>query len=265
MAEVGFSKVLYRKEGGVAWITLNNPAKYNALELDLRRELKAALMDAAGDSAVRAVVIRGAGGNFSAGADIKAFLQWDPAETVRVANEVGTSMVLSSIIRNMQKPVIAAVEGYCLGGGFELAQACDLIVASEDAVFGQPEINLGIIPGGGGTQRLTRLVGEKKAKELIFTGDRVSASTLAALGLVNVVVPKERLEEALKTLLDKILSKPPLAVAAAKEAVNLALETGLSAGLRAELMLFASLFASEDQKEGARAFLEKRKPVWKGR
>ncbi|MDW8360724.1 MAG: enoyl-CoA hydratase-related protein, partial [Candidatus Caldarchaeum sp.] len=172
---------------------------------------------------------------------------------------------LSTIIKNMQKPVLAVVEGYCLGGGFELAMACDLIVASEDAVFGQPEINLGLIPGGGGTQRLTHLVGEKKAKELVMTGDRVSAQTLERMGLVNLVVPKEKLEEAVKGLVDKLLSKPPLALAAAKEAVNTALETGLAGGLRAELMLFSSLFTTEDLREGVRAFVEKRKPVWKGR
>lgn len=261
----GFTKLSYTKEGGIAWIVLNNPARYNALELDLRRELKTALEDAAKDGSVRVVVLRGAGGNFSAGADIRAFLEWSPSDAVRIANEVGTSMVLSTIIRNMQKPVVAVVEGYCLGGGFELVQACDLIIASEDAVFGQPEINLGIIPGGGGSQRLTRLIGEKKAKELIMTGDRVSASEMARLGVLNAVVAKEKLEETVKSFLDKLLSKPPLALAAAKEAVNAALETSLSSGLRVELQLFASLFGTEDQKEGARAFLEKRKPVWKGK
>ncbi|MEM2236927.1 MAG: enoyl-CoA hydratase/isomerase family protein [Candidatus Caldarchaeum sp.] len=261
----GFTKIIYRKENGVAWIVLNNPARYNALELDLRKELKKALEDAAKDSEVRVVVLRGAGGNFSAGADIRAFLEWTPSDAVRIGNELGTSMVLSTIIRNMQKPVVAVVEGYCLGGGFELVQACDLVIASEDAVFGQPEINLGLIPGGGGSQRLTRLIGEKKAKELIMTGERVSASEMAKLGVVNVVAAKERLEETVKNFLDKLLSKPPLALAAAKEAVNAALETSLSAGLRLELQLFASLFSTEDQKEGARAFLEKRKPVWKGK
>ncbi|MEM4281754.1 MAG: enoyl-CoA hydratase/isomerase family protein [Candidatus Caldarchaeum sp.] len=261
----GFTKTIYRKEDGVAWIVLNNPARYNALELDLRRELKTALEDAAKDSGVRVVVLRGAGGNFSAGADIRAFFEWSPSDAVRIGNELGTSMVLSTIIRNMQKPVVAVVEGYCLGGGFELVQACDLVIASEDAVFGQPEINLGLIPGGGGSQRLTRLIGEKKAKELIMTGERVSASEMAKLGVVNVVAAKEKLEETVKNFLEKLLSKPPLALAAAKEAVNAALETGLSAGLRLELQLFASLFSTEDQKEGARAFLEKRKPVWKGK
>ncbi|MEM1946725.1 MAG: enoyl-CoA hydratase/isomerase family protein [Candidatus Caldarchaeum sp.] len=261
----GFTKLIYRKEDGVASIVLNNPAKYNALELDLRKELKTALEDAAKDASVKVVVLRGAGGNFSAGADIRAFLEWTPSDAVRIGNDLGTSMVLSTIIRHMQKPVVAVVEGYCLGGGFELVQACDLVIASEDAVFGQPEINIGLIPGGGGSQRLTRLVGEKKAKELIMTGERVSASEMARLGVVNFVVSKDKLEEAVKNLLDKLLSKPPMALAAAKEAINTALETSLSTGLRVELQLFASLFATEDQKEGARAFLEKRKPVWKGK
>ncbi|MDW7978872.1 MAG: enoyl-CoA hydratase/isomerase family protein, partial [Candidatus Caldarchaeum sp.] len=125
-------KVLYTKENGVATIVLNNPSKYNALELDVRMGLKSALEDAARDNSVRVVVVRGAGGNFSAGADIKAFLEWRPEDAIRIANELGTSMVLSTIIKNMQKPVVAVVEGYCLGGGFELAMACDLIVASED-------------------------------------------------------------------------------------------------------------------------------------
>ncbi len=261
--EHGFKKIIYKKENSVAWIILNNPERYNVLELDLRKELKTALEEAAKDTSVRVVVLRGAGGNFSAGADIRNFLEWGPEDAIRIANEVGTSMVLSMIIRNMQKPVLAVVEGYCLGGGFELVQACDLVIASDDAVFGQPEINIGLIPGGGGSQRLPRLIGEKKAKELIMTGDRVSASSLAELGLVNIVVPKERLEEAVKNLIDKLLAKPPLALAAAKEAINAAMETSLTAGLRFELMIFSSLFATQDQKEGARAFLEKRKPVWK--
>uniref|UniRef100_A0A7J3VTQ4 Enoyl-CoA hydratase/isomerase family protein n=1 Tax=Caldiarchaeum subterraneum TaxID=311458 RepID=A0A7J3VTQ4_CALS0 len=260
-----YNKVIYTKKDGVATIVLNNPKRYNALELDLRRELKTALEDAAGDSSVRVVVLRGAGGNFSAGADVKAFLEWKPEDAVRVGNELGTSMVLSRIIRNMQKPVVAVVEGYCLGGGFELAMACDLILASEDAVFGQPEINLGLIPGGGGTQRLPRLVGEKKAKELIMTGERVSAHELERMGVVCAVAARDKVEESLKNLVDKLLSKPPLALAAAKEAVNLSLETDLTAGLRAELTLFASLFSTEDLKEGVKAFLEKRRPVWSGR
>ncbi|MCS7133712.1 MAG: enoyl-CoA hydratase-related protein, partial [Candidatus Caldarchaeum sp.] len=146
-----------------------------------------------------------------------------------------------------------------------LALSCDLVVAAEDAVFGLPEVNLGLIPGGGGTQRVSRIVGEKKAKQLVMLGERFSAADAEKMGLVNMVVPKEKLDETVKNLVDNLLSKPPVALAAAKEAVNAALETGLSAGLRTELNLFASLFATEDQKEGARAFLEKRKPVWKGR
>ncbi|MCS6784844.1 MAG: enoyl-CoA hydratase [Candidatus Caldarchaeum sp.] len=260
-----FNKLVYTKENGIAAIVLNNPSKYNALELDMRKELKTALEDAAKDPAVRVVVLKGAGGNFSAGADIRAFLEWTPEDALRTWNELGTSMVLSAIIRNMRKPVVAVVEGYCLGGGFELALSCDLVVAAEDAVFGLPEVNLGLIPGGGGTQRVSRIVGEKKAKQLVMLGERFSAAAAEKMGLVNMVVPKEKLDETVKNLVDNLLSKPPVALAAAKEAVNAALETGLSAGLRTELNLFASLFATEDQKEGARAFLEKRKPVWKGR
>jgi len=258
-------KVLYSKQNGVAWIVLNNPTKYNALELELRKELRHFLEMAAADDEVRVVVIRGAGGNFSAGADIRAFLEWTPETTVKIANEVGTSMVLSEIIRNMVKPVVAVVEGYCLGGGFELAMACDFIIASENAVFGQPEINLGLIPGGGGTQRLARLIGEKKAKEVVMLGERYPAKVMAEMGVVNLVAPQNDLENVVKQFIERLLSKPAVALAMAKEAVNLALETHLSGGLRAELMLFSRLFATEDQKEGAKAFLEKRKPFWKGR
>jgi enoyl-CoA hydratase/carnithine racemase len=172
---------------------LDNPERYNALDYETREELKEALEDAAKDENIRAAVIRGSGKAFSAGADIKAFLEWTTLKAMEVLKEVGTSLVISRIIREMPKPVIAAVHGYCLGGGFELAQACDIIIASEDAVFGQPEINVGLIPGGGGTQRLPRLIGEKKAKELIFTGDRVSAKDMAELGLVNKVVPPDKL------------------------------------------------------------------------
>jgi len=265
--EVGkeFKRVVYEKKEGVAWITLNNPERYNALDYEMRKELKEVLEDAAKDESVRAVVIKGAGKAFSAGADIRAFLEWTPLKAMEVLKEVGTSFVLSKIIREMPKPVIAVVHGYCLGGGFELAQACDIIIASEDAVFGQPEVNVGLIPGGGGTQRLPRLIGEKKAKELIFTGDRVSAKEMAEMGLVNKVVPPDKLMDAVNEFLEKIKSKSPIIIAAAKEAINASMEMSLSEGLKYEAQIFAQLFSTEDQKEGARAFLEKRKPVWKGR
>ena len=260
-----FKRIIYEKKDGVAWITLNNPERYNALDYEMRKELKEALEDAAKDGNVRAVVIRGSGKAFSAGADIRAFLEWTPLKAMEVLKEVGTSLVLSRIIREMPKPVIAAVHGYCLGGGFELAQACDIIIASEDAVFGQPEINVGLIPGGGGTQRLPRLIGEKKAKELMFTGDRISAKDMAELGLVNKVVPSNKLMDAVNELLEKIKSKSPVVIAAAKEAINASMEMNLTEGLRYEVQILASLFSTEDQKEGAKAFLEKRKPEWKGR
>lgn len=260
-----FKRVVYEKRDGVAWITLNNPERYNALDYEMRKELKIALEDAGRDEGVRVVVIRGAGKAFSAGADIKAFLEWTPLKVMEVFKEVGTSFVLSRIIREMPKPVIAAVHGYCLGGGFELAQACDLVIASEDAVFGQPEVNVGVIPGGGGTQRLPRLIGEKKAKELIFTGDRIPARELADLGLVNRVVPPDKLIDTVNELIEKIKSKSPVMIAAAKEAINASLELGLTEGLKYEAQVFAQLFSTEDQKEGAKAFLEKRKPVWRGR
>ncbi len=261
----GFTKIIYEKKDGVAWITLNNPERYNALEKAMRAELKAALEDAWRDDSVRAVVIRGSGKAFSAGGDIKAMLEWTPTAAIRELKELGTAFVIERIIREMPKPVIAMVHGYCLGGGFELAMSCDLVVASEDAKFGSPEIGIGLIPGSGGTQMLPRYVGEKKAKELIFTGETISAREAAELGIVNKVVPPEQLQAAVEELLGKLLSKSPVALAAAKEAINASLELGLTQGIKYESFVFSQLFSTEDQKEGARAFLEKRKPQWKGR
>lgn len=260
-----FKRIIYEKRDNIAWITLNNPEKYNPLNDEMLRELKEALEDAARDSDIRAVVILGAGKSFSAGADLRMFLEWTPLKAIEVHRDIGLSSVILRIIRDMPKPVIAAVHGYCLGGGFELALACDIIIASEDAVFGLPEVNVGVIPGGGGTQQLSRLIGEKKAKELIFTGDRISAKELAELGLVNKVVPKEKLIDAVKEFLEKIKSKAPLAIAAAKEAINASMEMSFTEGIKYEALLAAQLFGTEDQKEGARAFIEKRKPVWRGK
>ena len=262
---VEFKRLIYEKKDGVAWITLNNPERYNALDSEMRKELKLALEDAGKDSDVRAVVIKGSGKAFSAGGDIHAFSEMKPLQVLDMMRDVGMSSVLAELIRRMPKPVIAAVHGYCFGGGFELAQCCDIVFASEDAVFGQPEINVGLIPGGGGTQRLPRFLGEKKAKELIFTGDRISAKELQKLGLVNKVVPADKLMDAVNEFIEKIKGKSPIVLAIAKEAVNASLEMSLNEGLKYEAQLFAQLFSTEDQKEGARAFLEKRKPIWKGK
>lgn len=258
-------KVIYEKIDGVAWITLNNPEKYNALDADMRAELKECLLDASNDDSIRVVVIRGAGKAFSAGADLNVFLKANPVWISKFVKDYGTSYTLGKIIREMPKPVIAAVHGYCLGGGFELACWCDLIIASESAVFGQPEVKVGLIPGGGGTQLLTRIIGEKKAKEFIFTGKKISAKELEKLGIINEVVPDEKLMDVVREYVERIKSMSPLIISAAKEAINAASETNLSQGIALESKIFSVLFSSEDQKEGAKAFLEKRKPEWKGR
>jgi enoyl-CoA hydratase/carnithine racemase len=265
MSTPNYNKIILEIEDGIAWITLNNPDKYNALDTEMRRELKRCLEDLSKDNTIRVVVIKGAGDSFSAGADLKLFAEAGPEEITQFLEEYGTSIVLGKIIREMPKPVIAAVHGYCLGGGFELSMWCDMIIASDDAVFGQPEIKVGLIPGGGGTQLLTRLIGEKKAKEYIFTGWRISPQELERLGVVNRVVPKDKLLDTVREIAKRIISMSPVMVSAAKEAINKALETSLGDGILFEKKIFTALFSTEDQKEGAKAFLEKRKPVWKGR
>ncbi len=246
--------------GPVGLVRLNNPKALNALTPDLMRELVDALETWDRDPDIGAMVITGNEKVFAAGADIRSMVQATPVDML-----LSAYIDLFDRIGKLSKPVIAAVSGWALGGGFELAMACDMIVASEKAVFGQPEINLGIIPGAGGTQRLTRTVGKYLAMEMVLNDRRLTAEEAARFGLVNRVVPVERyLEEALE-LARQIAQRAPIAVRLGKEAVQFALESSLENGLRHERRLFYLLFATEDQKEGMTAFLEKRKPEWKGR
>jgi enoyl-CoA hydratase len=257
-----YETLLVERQDRVAFITINRPEKRNALNLKTREEGAAALDELAEDDSVRVVIITGAGDKaFIAGADIGEFAGRTSVEQRSVM--LGRS--LFTAIDSFPKPVIAMINGYCLGGGNELAMACDLRIASETASFGQPEINLGIIPGGGGTQRLTRLVGEGKAMELILTGEIIDARTAALLGLVNMVVPLEELRAKTLEIANRIADKSPIALRMAKEAVKLASRSNLDEGLRREIDLFALCFSSEDKDEGVSAFLEKRKPEFKGR
>jgi enoyl-CoA hydratase len=257
-----YETLLVERQDRVAFITINRPEKRNALNIKTREEGAAALDELAEDDSVRVVIITGAGDKaFIAGADIGEFA----GRTSVMQRSVMLGRSLFTAIDNFPKPVIAMINGYCLGGGNELAMACDLRIASETASFGQPEINLGIIPGGGGTQRLTRLVGEGKAMELILTGDIIDARTAALLGLVNMVVPLEELRAKTIEIANRIAGKSPIALRMAKEAVKLASRSNLDEGLRREIDLFALCFSSEDKDEGVSAFLEKRKPEFKGR
>ncbi|MCA1592983.1 MAG: enoyl-CoA hydratase/isomerase family protein [Acidobacteria bacterium] len=257
-----YETLLLERRGRVALITINRPQKMNALNIQTRAEGAAALEELREDEEVRVVVITGAGEKaFIAGADIAEF----EGRTAITQRDVMTGRSLFTAVDGFPKPVIAMINGYCLGGGCELALSCDLRIASETAKFGQPEINLGIIPGGGGTQRLTRLVGEGKAMELILTGDIVDAKTAHSLGLVNMVVPAADLEGKTMEIANRIAEKSPVALRMAKEAVKLASRSTLDEGLRREIDLFALCFSSEDKDEGVRAFLEKRKPEFKGR
>src|SRR5918911_1759090 len=257
-----YETLLVERRERVAVITINRPEKRNALNIKTREEGAAALEELRADESVRVVVITGAGDKaFIAGADIAEFA----GRTAVTQRDVMLGRSLFTAVDTFPKPVIAMVNGYCLGGGCELALSCDLRIASDKASFGQPEINLGIIPGGGGTQRLTRLVGEGKAMELILTGDIINAQTAYNLGLVNLVVPAADLAAKTMEMANRIAEKSPVALRLAKEAVKLASRSNLDEGLRREVDLFALCFSSEDKDEGVKAFLEKRKPVFKGK
>ena len=245
----------------VALVTLERPEVLNAINYQLLGELAAALEALDADEACHCVVITGAGERaFAAGADIKEMADQTPVTLTRKNHFARWER-----IKRVRTPLIAAVRGYALGGGCELAMACDMIVAADDAIFGQPEIRIGVMPGAGGTQRLTRAIGKARAMELILTGDQLPAREAAALGLVTRVVPPEETLLAALRLAARIAALPPVAVLAAKEAVNRAFELSLEAGLEFERRNFYLLFASDDQHEGMAAFVEKRSPKWKGR
>lgn len=256
--------LLVEREGPVTWLTLNRPERRNALNRELRSRLLEELRRAEEDQQVRVVVVRGAGGNFCAGADISEFVELD-ALGIREYNRVWGTQVIASTIQSMRKVVIAAVDGYCLGGGFELALACDIIVATRRAVFGLPELRVGLIPGGGGTQRLTRAAGVHFAKNAILRSRLFSAEEAWRVGIVSELAEPERLEEVVRAVIGDLLERSPVHLQAAKMAINAALEMPLSQGLAYERELFQFVWSTEDRLEGMRAFLEKRKPEFRGR
>ena len=255
-----FEHIFVERDPPIATITLNRPRVLNALSPELVAELTDAVADLDADDGVRAVVLTGGDRVFAAGADIGDMAERSPVDQL-LRDQTGRWAKLSALT----KPLIAAVNGYALGGGCELALLCDLIVAGDSARFGQPEVNLGIIPGAGGTQRWARSAGKAAAMEAVITGAQFSAQRAYDLGLINRVVPAETTIPVAQRWAREIAEKPPLAVRMGKEAVNKAFETPLAEGLAAERRAFYFLFATDDQKEGMKAFLEKRKGDFKGR
>jgi enoyl-CoA hydratase len=260
IAAMGYEHILVEVEAPIAIVTLNRPKVLNALSPELVREVNATLGELDADDRVHAVVLTGGPRVFAAGADIADMADRTAVEQLR-RDQTGRWAGIAAF----SKPLLAAVNGYALGGGCELALMCDLIVAGDTARLGQPEINLGIIPGAGGTQRWPRTAGKYAAMEAMLSGSPVTARRAYELGLVNKVVPAEMTVEVARRMARQIAEKPPLAARMAKEAVLKAFESPLSEGLAAERKSFYFLFATEDQKEGMHAFLEKRKGVFKGR
>ncbi len=254
--------VLFEQSGRVAILTINRPDKMNALSEGVRADLLAALDRIAGDDGIGVVVLTGAGEKaFIAGADIGEFAGRSPFDQRHAMR----SPRIFDVMASYPKPVIAMINGYCLGGGCELAMSCDIRVASDKASFGQPEINLGLIPGGSGTQRMPRLVGSGQAMRMILSGDRIAAGEAAQIGLVDLVVAHDELRTKTLELAARIASKSPLTLKVAKEAVRAADRLPIEEGLLYERDLFCLCFSSADKEEGVRAFLDKRPAVWTGR
>nr|WP_206155306.1 short-chain-enoyl-CoA hydratase [Caldanaerobacter subterraneus] len=260
---VEYKNIDVKKEEGIATITISRPKALNALNTETLEELENVLEVLQNDDGVKVIVITGAGEKaFVAGADISEMKDMSVFEAKKFA-ELGQKVFRK--IELMKKPVIAAVNGYALGGGCELALACDIRIASRNAKFGQPEVGLGIIPGFGGTQRLPRIVGVSKAKELIYTGDMIDAEEALRIGLISKVVEQDKLLEEAYGIAKKIMSKGLVAVSLAKEAINKSLEVDIDSGMEYEANAFALCFGTQDQKEGMAAFLEKRAPKFEGR
>ncbi|MGH7657624.1 MAG: enoyl-CoA hydratase/isomerase family protein [Gemmatimonadales bacterium] len=254
--------VLIEKHGAIAVVTLNRPEKRNALNGALRCRLLGVLNELRSDDPVRVLVVTGAGDKaFVAGADIGEFEGRTAVDQFRVMREPS----VFDAIEAFPKPVIAMINGFALGGGCELAMACDIRIAAESARLGQPEVNLGIIPGGGGTQRLPRLVGLGNAYRLLYTGDLIDATEARRIGLVDEVVPAAQLRDHVMQLAGLIATKGPIALQLIKEAVRASIRSPLDEGLRQETTLFGIAFASEDKAEGVKAFMEKRKPDFTGK
>ena len=259
-----FMHIIYEEdaEKKIAKIIINNPP-LNVLKSEVLRELYDAVNYASKSNSIRAVIIRGSGEKaFSVGADLKEFAEYGVHEAKEAAL-LGHKVM--NAIMNSPKPFIAAVNGYALGGGLELALACDIIIASENAKFGSPEVTLGIIPGWGATQRIPKIIGEKKAKELLLTGSMISAEEAMKLGIINKIVKPDELDKAAEEIALKIVKNAPLALAAVKRLVNKSFEVSFEAGILYEVEAFSNCFATEDKAEGIKAFFEKREPRYMGR
>jgi enoyl-CoA hydratase len=260
---LNYKYLLYEKEDGIGVVTINRPQVLNALNIEVYSELNEMFIEIEHDPEVRVVIITGAGEKaFVAGVDI---LEMKDKSSVDIERFITIARWAGDRIYNLSKPVIAAINGYAFGGGNELALACDLRIASENAQFGQQEINVGVVPGGGAIPRLTQLVGMARAKEIVFTGDVYNAQSALQMGIINKVVPLDKLMEEAKTLARKLLSKSSVTLSYAKKAFNTGIDLNLAAQLDLDECYFARCFATEDQKEGMKAFSEKRKPEFKNK
>jgi len=262
-AALALANVLYEKKGEIAYVTVNRPKVLNALNTPTWKDLRTAFEDARDDAALRGVILTGAGDKaFIAGADISELAHVAAFEAEQ-SSRFGQGVL--DLIENLGKPVIAAVNGFALGGGCETAMACTIRIAVDSAKFGQPEVTLGLVPGGGGTQRLPRLVGKGRALQLILSGEMIGAHEAYRIGLVNEIVPAGDLIPRAEAILGKIAANAPIAVKFALEAANKGMETSQSEGLVLEASYFGLCAATEDKKEGTSAFLEKRAPQFHGR
>lgn len=255
---MAYESIIFEKEDNIAIITFNRPEARNAVNNQVRAEFTAAIAEVEADDDIKVLILTGKGKAFASGVDIKEFSKTTPYHAHNLFR-------LGERVEKLPKPVIAAVNGFSLGGGNEIALGCDIIIASEKAKFGQPELNIGIIPGGGATQRLPRMIGVCRAKELIFTGDIITAEEAFNLGMINRVVPEDQLMPTAKEIAKKIATKSPAALKLAKQAINYGMQTNLESGLKYEYELYSLSLGLEDKVEGVNAFLEKRPPKFVGR